>query len=377
MSILRSSISVEHLSHRGQEVLGLFFPYDTNLIDFSKKLGAKWSKTKRCWWIRDTQENRRRLEEELSGDDRYPVPTIAKETAETSVSQKDLVPNEYRNRLKRRRYSESTYKTYCYLFNEFLHHIHPTSHFDFKESDIRKYQDWLVQVRKVSISTQNQAINAIKFYLEKVAMGKRKTYYIERPIKAKKLPSVLSEEEVMALFNATKNLKHLTALSMIYGSGMRLSELLNLRIRDIDTNRNLISIRGGKGKKDRVTLLGESIKPLLRQYLHTYKPNYWFLEGPGRHRYSASSIRSFLKRNAKSAGITVEVTPHMLRHSFATHLLDRGTDLRYIQQLLGHHSPNTTAIYTHVSTKNLQNIKSPFDQLTNDNQLDINYLKNK
>jgi site-specific recombinase XerD len=191
--------------------------------------------------------------------------------------------------------------------------------------------------------------------------GERKYYEIDRPRKEKKLPKVLSEKEVLDILNATTNIKHKSILATLYSSGLRIGELLNLRIADISYDKSLIFVRGGKGNKDRTTILSDSIAIVLKQYINQYHPKYWLFEGIAHKQYSAGSIRQLLKRAAKNAGILQNVTPHMLRHSFATHLLEQGVDIRYIQTLLGHNSPKTTAIYAFVSDKSLRKIKSPLD----------------
>ncbi|NOY97387.1 MAG: tyrosine-type recombinase/integrase [Chlorobi bacterium] len=154
-----------------------------------------------------------------------------------------------------------------------------------------------------------------------------------------------------------------------YSAGLRRSELLNLRKQDVLFDKKMLFVRGGKGKKDRVTLLSDSLVIVLKKYLIAFNPNYWLFEGPGRSQYSASSIINILKKAAKKAGIIKNVTPHILRHSFATHLLEQGVDLRYIQTFLGHDSSKTTEIYTDVTKKSLAKIKSPLDTILNDNKL--------
>lgn len=171
----------------------------------------------------------------------------------------------------------------------------------------------------------------------------------------------MTEIEVLRMIQVTDNVKHKTILCVLYSAGLRKGELLNLRKQDIFFDKNLIFVRGGKGKKDRTTVLSENLKKLLTIYLRDYKPNYWLLESATRSRYGASSVAKIVKRAAKLAGIERTITPHMLRHSFATHLLEQGLDLRYIQQLLGHGSSKTTEVYTHVTTKSLSKIKSPLD----------------
>lgn len=178
-----------------------------------------------------------------------------------------------------------------------------------------------------------------------------------------------SEEEVQSLMKATENIKHYCIVGLLYSSGIRRGELISLRVNDIDRSRNQVFVRNGKGGKDRVTLLSDHISHSLDKYLKEYKPHYWLFEGPYRKQYSPSSIGAILKKSCKRAGISKNITPHVLRHSFATHLMDRGTDTRIIQQLLGHQSLETTAIYTHVSKKYFQNIRSPLDQIFDRNEL--------
>jgi site-specific recombinase XerD len=184
-----------------------------------------------------------------------------------------------------------------------------------------------------------------------------------RPHKSRKLPTVLSTAEIIRLLQVTRNLKHRTLLALIYGCGLRIGELLALELSQLDIARRQLFVRDGKGRKDRVVVLADRLLPLLQNYLATYRPERYFAEGRPGQPYSPTSIRSILKQNAKRAGIIKPITPHTLRHSYATHLLEKGVDIRYIQELLGHAKPETTMIYTHVSRQDLLNIKSPLDLL--------------
>jgi site-specific recombinase XerD len=214
-----------------------------------------------------------------------------------------------------------------------------------------------------SKSSQNQYINSIKFYYEKFLEREKQYYFIDRPIKDKKLPIVLSKEEVQCLFNQLYNLKHKTILVLIYSCGLRISELINLKINDIDTQRMLIQIRNSKGNKDRQVQLAEQIHQLIKRYNNEYKPKQFLFNGLNSYQYSTASIQKIIKRAAIKAGIRKNVTPHTLRHSFATHLLEDGIDIRYIQTILGHSNIQTTQIYTHVSSRHLKNIKNPTDDM--------------
>ncbi len=273
------------------------------------------------------------------------------------------VPDAYLEKLTLRRYSWSTVKTYKTLFRDFINY-YPTRPVDeITEKEILAYLRFLVQERGISGSYQNQVINAIKFYYEQVLGGNRKFYYIERPERDRTLPVVLSEEEVERLIRTVDNLKHQCILLVIYSAGLRISELLSLRPGDLDRDRLLIHLKSAKGRKDRVTLLSKRTLQYLDQYLDLYRPEEYLFESPEGGMYSARSAQKIMKRALETACIQKPATLHTLRHSFATHLLERGTDLRYIQMLLGHGSAKTTQIYTHITAKGMDQVKSPLDNL--------------
>ncbi|HXI00285.1 MAG TPA: site-specific integrase [Sphingobacteriaceae bacterium] len=272
-------------------------------------------------------------------------------------------PAELKLKLQELRYSEKTIKTYSNSFEEFINYYHKFDINTLDEPMIIAYLRHLVTERKVSSSYQNQAINAIKFYYERVLGGQRKFYFIERPLKENTLPVVLSEAEVISILKATINIKHKTMLMLCYSAGLRVGELLNLKVKDIDSGRMQIRVEQSKGKKDRYTLLSAKLLTMLRVYFKQYKPDNWLFEGESKEQYSARSMQNALQQSVKKTGILKKVSMHTLRHSFATHLLESGTDLRYIQSLLGHASSTTTEIYTHVTTKGFDQIKSPLDNL--------------
>ena len=266
-----------------------------------------------------------------------------------------------KRQLKYRSYSESTVETYlsCLIrFNDYI----TLNQLEINEQTIKNYL-YDLSNKNYSRSTVNQYINAIKFYLEKVLRQKRQTYYIERPKKEQKLPIVLSKEEIQKIFHQISNIKHKAMLTLIYSAGLRISELIHLKIEDIDSERMLIHIRDSKGAKDRMVPLSANVLVLLRNYYREYSPNIYLFNGEKNSMYSPTSIRKFLQRAVHKSFIKKHVSPHTLRHSYATHLLEAGIDLRYIQAVLGHSSVKTTEIYTHVSTKSLQAIKSPIDEM--------------
>lgn len=301
------------------------------------------------------------------------VPAKTK-TLNNDSPEKVTIPKEYLEKLLRRRYSPNTISTYTSLFRAFVQHFHPKPPEEITEEEIKQYLLSEVQRRNLSYSTQNQMINAIKFYYEQVLGLEKKQYWIDRPRKEKRLPTVLSPEEVNDILWSIRNTKHRCIVGLLYSSGLRIGELLNLRKQDIDFDRKQVFVRGGKGKKDRVSILADNMASELLTYQAEFKSKYWLFEGPEQSQYSSTSVGVIIKKACRAANISKHVTAHTFRHSFATHLLEQGTDLRYIQTLLGHGSSKTTEIYTHVSQNALRNIKSPMDVLLNTKELDNKQL---
>ena len=232
------------------------------------------------------------------------------------------LPDGYSELLQQKRYSESTIKTYTAYFRQFQDYFSDYNLKLISKDQINSYILELINSRNISPSQQNQRINAIKFYYEKVLGRKKELFHVERPRKERKLPTVLSKEEVRLLLNQTNNLKHRSILATIYSAGLSRSELIQLKLEDIDSKRKLIKIRDAKGKKDRYTLLSNSLIELLREYYRTYKPKEWLFEGQYGGKYSTTSIEKIFRAAVKKACIKKQVTPHSLRHSFATHLLE-------------------------------------------------------
>jgi integrase/recombinase XerD len=231
-------------------------------------------------------------------------------------------------------------------------------------ADLEDFNNDYIIAKQLSSSFQNQVINAVKLYFRTIEHRSLNPDLIYRPRREKVLPNVLSKEEVKAIVNVLNNMKHRSMLSLIYSCGLRCGELINLKLSDIDSKRGLIIIRKAKGYKDRIVPLSEKITELLRQYYVVHKPlNYVFEGQQAGEPYDVRSLQQVLKQAVAKAGISKPVTLHWLRHSYATHLLENGTDLRYIQEILGHKSSKTTEIYTHVSNKMIQRIISPFDYL--------------
>ena len=274
------------------------------------------------------------------------------------------LPEGYLEKLQQVRYSDHTVRVYTSYFRDFQEHFRGRDVKSITSEDINGYLLHLIHERNISSCQQNQRINAIKFYYEQVKGGQRQYYGgITRAKEYKSLPEVLSRNEVSHILSCLSNPKHRCMISLIYSAGLRRSELLNLTPKDIISERMLVRIMG-KGRKCRYSLLSEKLLKDLREYFKEYRPQKWLFEGekPG-EQYSASALVKVLKEAASRAGIKHRVHVHMLRHSFATHLLEQGTDLRTIQELLGHNDIKTTSIYLHVTSAHKSSIPNPLDTL--------------
>jgi integrase/recombinase XerD len=373
------TIQIDQTTIDGRERIRLFFPYDAEIIGLVKTLpGARWHPEMKCWHIALALGPATKLNHRFFGQLEF-VPV--KESPSHQVTKSAIaehygsvlalvpippdrpVPEEFIKTLKLRQYSLRTIKTYTEMLKLFMRFYRDKELEMITDEDIREYLLYLVDKRQVSQSYQNQAINAIKFYYEQVVGRPTRKYYLQRPKKERKLPGVLSEEEVTAILRQVQNLKHKCILYLIYSAGLRLGEAVYLRITDIDSKRKMIIVRHGKGKKDRYSLLSDTLLELLRRYYRVYKPKEWLFEGQYGSQYSEKSVQSIFKRALKASGVMKQASVHTLRHSFATHLLEHGTDIRYIQELLGHANTKTTLIYTHITKTGFEKIKSPLDNL--------------
>jgi len=326
----------------------------------------KFSITHKCWYVEDTNSNLELVLKRLNGVAEIDQSLLAEATFVPAPAQPLITParralREMEDKLILKGNSDLTRRTYLNQFELFLRFYKYSDPLELDDTDISNYQLYLAKEK--SRSTQNQAINAIKYYYERVVNRERRTYYIERPLQERRLPSVFSEEEVLRLFTVTANLKHKLMLMLTYAGGLRRSETLNLRVGDIDVDRDVILVRGGKGRKDRQTTLGLLAVPFFREYIKEYKPANWLFEGARRSRYSESSFQKIFVKAMSAAGIRKQASLHTLRHSFATHNLEGGMSTRFIQTLLGHNSIKTTELYTHVTRASLDRIRSPLDRL--------------
>jgi len=264
-----------------------------------------------------------------------------------------------------RNYSSSTIRVYLRCVASFAQHF-GTSPDQLGPEHVREYQLFLVQQKKASWALFNQTVCALRFFYHVTLGRKEMIEHIPYPRFEKRLPVVLSQSEVQSVLEAKANLKHRALLTTIYSAGLRVSEVVNLRPADIDSQRQVIRIRQGKGHKERLVMLSPNLLELLREYWKAYRPLTWLFPGDDPQRpLTTTSVYNICRQAAQEAGLSKSVTPHTLRHSFATHLLEAGTDLRTIQLLLGHRNLKTTAIYLHVSTLALRSTASPLDLLPN------------
>lgn len=371
--------------HNEKEVVQLIFNKNDELNNLLRaNTGMRWSKTMNCWYLpfyktitqdlfmlvkpnfyldySDLKVHQESLvlKKETEKETITKPTDILQELSEESIHKIE----EFKLWLNSKRYSTSTIETYTDALKTFLRYYAHKPISEITNDDLIIFNNHYIMANHFSASYQNQVVNAVKLFFNKIENKKLNPELVHRPKRTKLLPNVLSKEEVKLILNSLKNLKHKTMLSLIYSCGLRRGELLNLKTTDIDSKRNMIIIRQGKGRKDRIAPLSAKILEILRNYYSDYKPTVWLFEGEQQgEKYSEQSLQSVLKQALEKAKINKPVSLHWLRHSFATHLLENGTDLRYIQEILGHNSSRTTEIYTHVSTKSILQIKSPFDDL--------------
>ena len=366
-------ITLEPLTHNSQSCIAIKFEYNFEIKEYLKNFkGVYWTKTHRTFYIYYDEvrlENLKTYIKEkglrfLDKQNTNSIPRFSKGIKlelKPLNEEKNLVYRHFLNYLKGKRFSKSTIAAYGGFILEFLRFTESKPVNNLNEIDVRQYIEWTVEKLNYAISTHRQMVSGFKhfaYFYPACAIDVDKIYM---PKKDRKLPVVLSIEEILSILQSTINLKHRTVIAMLYGSGLRISELINLKLSDFDFNRKQLYIKNSKGRKDRYATIAESLFPLLKNYHNTYKPKDYFIENPKGGKYSQESVRAFLKKSTKAAGITKVVTPHTLRHSYATHMLEQGTGIRHIQELLGHSRPETTMIYTHVTRKDLEQISSPLD----------------
>jgi len=271
--------------------------------------------------------------------------------------------SKYEHRLTLRNYSENTLKAYLNGLNIFLEYLRSNQIHEKPSSQLEAFFHHCKKDLGYSYSMMKQLLASVSFLYEEVLKEEIDFDFNIKMKKPSRIPVVLSVQEVEKFLNSFSNLKHKAIFTLIYSAGLRIGELLNLKMEDIDSDRMQIRIHQGKGQKDRYSILSKKVLELLREYVKEYQPKEYLFEGQGGGKYSSSSIQALMRRHKKKCGITKKATPHTLRHSFATHLLDNGTDTRFIQELLGHKHISTTQIYTHVSSRSMKDVKSPVEDL--------------
>lgn len=343
-------------NHSGKKIIWVKFPKDFQKLNILKKVTKpRWSNTEKCWYVTDTTKNRELfgMEKELVG-----VEAFQKISAVNLPAMK-----RFQEHLKLKGFSTSTYKTYSIEFAQLLYLLkdHPVENLSAEK--LRSYILYCHEKLKLSENQIHSRMNALKFYFEKVLGRERMFFEIPRPKKPQKLPKALNQEEVKRIIDATENIKHKLIIQLSYGMGLRVSEIVHLKVEDIDSVKMRVFIERAKGKKDRYVNLPKSILEELRLYYKEHQPKKFLFEGKFGEQYSIRSAQQVFKTAMNKAGIKKTVGIHALRHSYATHLLEYGTDISLIQKLLGHNDIKTTLVYTNVANKQISNIESPLDKI--------------
>jgi integrase/recombinase XerD len=344
-------------NHRGKDVIYIFTEKNSEENQRIKKLvGVRWSNTKKAWYVLDSALYRNKF----GITQKTP---IGKDVLAhiNPINQQALY--QMIETLQLKAYSKSTIITYRNEFAQLLYVLKDHKVEDLDANRLRSYFLYCVNTLKLSENTLHSRINAVKFYYEKVLKREQFFFEIPRPKRPSILPKVINVADIKKLFEVTKNLKHNTMLKLCYGMGLRVSEIVNLKIKDIDSERMQVFVERAKGKKDRYVNLPESILLQLREYYKEYRPKKYLFEGQYGDAYSTRSAQQVFSDALKKAKINKTIGIHGLRHSFATHLMESGTDVMFIQKLLGHSDIKTTLRYIHVSKKDITNIKSPLDMM--------------
>lgn len=366
-------------THRELQILKLEFKKNDEILKSLKQFqNLRWSKTLNSWYLPYNKNTSSQIFNNLKTVAFIDYAALKKTGNNSIVNTVNRVENVLQNLnedaqlklinfkkwLLARRYSDSTIKTYTESIEIFFRFYSQKKVNEINNVDIINFNNDYILAKNLSSSFQNQITNALKLFYKIVENQQLNIQMIYRPKREKTLPNVLSKEEVKLILQAPTNIKHRAMLSLIYSCGLRCGELLKLNPSHVDSKRNLLIIKQSKGKKDRIAPLSNKIIEILREYYIIYKPKVFLFEGQiTGSAYDERSLQNVLKQALTKSKITKPVSLHWLRHSYATHLLEAGTDLRYIQEILGHSSSKTTEIYTHVSNKNIQQITSPFDTL--------------
>lgn len=365
---MSTPITIKPITHYQDKRIGFYFEFNPELIDVLRKKAAfKWSQSLKCWHMAEDAACLSRiiksLEKEYGYTLRLDVPPEHPLARSKPTPELEAAIAQLKFHMRNKRYSTSTIEAYSKVLYVFFQFFSTKTVNEITSNDVVRFNNEYILHRNLSHSYQNQFVNALKLLYGQVLKGVLPVQELERPKRPFKLPVVLSLQEIEKLLHVTTNLKHHCMLSIIYSAGLRRSELLHLRIEDIDSKRMALCIRNAKGNKDRTLPLSHTVLERLREYYKQYQPKKWLFEGQKGEKYSEKSIEMVMKKAVREAGIRKKCSLHTLRHSYATHLLEGGTNLRYIQSLLGHKDPKTTQIYTHVSSEALQRVESPIEKL--------------
>lgn len=342
-------------------------------LAFKKLNGSFYHPIQRLWSLPNTALHKEKATSLFGAKLRQVNLDYTPKIPEVLLSEKSKVELEkHYQKMKLKGFSDSTIKSYQSNLGQFFAYFKNAELANLTKEQIEGFVYELIKKYKISDQKQNMMINAIKSYYEHTLEKPREYYNITRPKRSKDLPNVLSEEEVFAILNAPKNIKHKAILYTIYSAGLRVGEIIRLRICDIRSDDGFLFIKDSKGKKDRHTVLSPILLNLLREYYRKHKPSYWLFEGQDGGQYSIRSIQQIYRRAVKESNSNPWSTPHTLRHSFATHLMQQGVNIRYIQTALGHNSTKTTEIYTRVLNITNKTLKSPLDMLNKNRSFDIN-----
>lgn len=368
-----ANIAYQLITHRSRPRILLQFAHNVTWNERIKKVpGASWSSTLKGWHIPDTEENRKKCGLEAATALSIVQQKIQHSSIQLSANNKKQLLL-YVEQLALKKYSKSTLQTYRNEFMQLLQLLKDIQAQDLTPEHLKRYMLYCVVKLQLSENTLHSRLNALKFYFEQVLKREKFFWEIPRPKRPLQLPKLLNENELRKLFNALTNKKHKAMLFTAYSAGLRVSEIANLKIKDIDSKRMQILIQRAKGKKDRYVNLSPILLDILRKYIAEYKPKptvYLFESEQTFSGYPTRTIQQVFAKAKQKAGIMKDVGIHSLRHSFATHLLDKGTDIKYIKDLLGHFDIRTTERYLHVSKQKLVNIISPLDDLMNEGGVD-------
>ena len=355
-SLQKKSFCFQEGNHRDRDVIWIHFPKDEFLLNHLKQfVKPKWSRTQKAWYVLDIKYHRNLFDLRAKAIGKKLYNNI------NAINQPHF--QKYVDTLRLKAYSDNTIQIYASEFGQFLATLKSFDANQLNQERLRSYFIYCVETLKLKENHLHSRINAVKFYYEKVLL--RNNFFIEipRPKKPSTLPKAITQTDIVKMFATVNNLKHLLMLKLCYGMGLRVSEIVNLKITDIDGNNMQVLVSQAKGKKDRYVNLPHSVLELLRDYYKKYRPQIYLFEGQRGGAYSARSLQAVFKKALRMANINKAVGIHSLRHSYATHLLQVGVDISFIKELLGHKDIKTTLIYTKLANKNISNIKSPLDDL--------------